>query len=449
MKKIISTILAALIVTSSLSALARENFGRDIILCYDSAGKLVYSRLVKEGEDKIVPQEFKDTEKKIYSVDKETFEELKDTEEDTTGDSYVQKLMASMPQDSNFVISPLSLKMAMMLAANGAEGETQKEILDAFDITDLKEYNEKAKELMEDSVTYGYDYDWEKDKEIEVETSRVDIANSIWYNTDYYPGIKDDDFSKDYKETVSNYYNGRAEKVENKNSVEKVNEWVSDKTQGKIQNLIGNDQREFLLALVNAVYMKARWASPFMESGTYKETFTDIEGKKTDTDFMHQTDKFMYGENGDTKILKLPYDGNLSMYIVLGDSKNFKEDMANMTYEKVSVSIPKFKTEFSVELNDALKEMGVSKAFTNMAEFEPMLYNVPDGAKIDTVLQKAMIDVDENGTEAAAATFIGLAAGSAMTEPEKIYEFKADKPFTYYITDDDEILFAGRYAKCE
>ena len=434
MKKIISTILAAILIISSVSALA-EGFGRSIILCYDDGGKLVYSKLAKSADDMTVPDGYSDTKKKIYNVDTQLFSDFE--EKETTDGGYVSELMSNLPDDKNYVISPLSLKMAMMMLANGAEGDTKTEITNAFDALDLDAYNAKAKEMIE--------------KMNADENGEINIANSIWFNMDYY-GNENADFSDDFKKTITDSYKGTAETVTNKNSVEAVNDWVKEQTKGKITNLVPEANREYLAALVNAIYMKADWVNQFTKEATYKEAFTDIEGSSTDIDFMHQTNHFYYYENGDTKIVRLPYTNGLSMYIALGDTKTFESDIKNMTYSKVNLSLPKFKIEYSTELDDILKSMGVSKAFAdNNSDFDKMMQNVPDPIKVDTVLQKAIIEVDEKGTEAAAATAIFMAATSALVEPEPVMEFKADKPFAYYITDNEtgEVLFAGRYVKAE
>lgn len=347
--------------------------------------------------------------------------------------SYEEKMLSQLPQDKNYVVSPFSLKMAMMMAANGAEDETQKEILDAFGIKDIKEFNSTAKQLIADLN--------------DDEKAEVNIANSIWFNKSV--GGEQGDFSEAFREIIKNDFSGTAETVTNKNSVEKVNEWTEKQTNGKIKNLLSEDNREYLAAIVNAIYMKAEWRKQFEKESTYKEAFTDIDGKETELDFMHQTAHFDYYANGENKIIKLPYTNGMSMYIALGDTKVLKDGAAQMTSKKVHLTLPKFKLDYSVGLNDILKSMGVKRAFEDNAQFDPMIQNV-FGVKIDTVLQKAFIEVDEKGTEAAAATTIFVEATGALM-PEEIVEFKADKPFTYYIADDKygEVLFAGRYVKPE
>ena len=197
--------------------------------------------------------------------------------------------------------------------------------------------------------------------------------------------------------------------------------------------------------------MKADWVNKFEKEGTYKETFTDINGDESEIDFMHQAADFKYYEKGDTKAVKLPYENGLSMVVVLGDTKNILNDIHNnkMTSKLVEVALPKFKAEYSIDYVNILKNMGIEKAFDNQnADFSLMLENYPERMIIEAILQKAMIDVDEKGTEAAAATvIITKISGYRSEEP---IEFKADKPFTYYILDDSgNIYFAGRYVKAE
>ena len=140
------------------------------------------------------------------------------------------------------------------------------------------------------------------------------------------------------------------------------------------------------------------------------------------------------------------------MVVVLGDTKNILNDIHNnkMTSKLVDVSLPKFKAEYSIDYVNILKNMGIEKAFDNQnADFSLMLENYPERIKSDSVLQKAMIDVDEKGTEAAAAT-VAVLTKSALSVDEEVIEFRADKPFTYYILDDSgNVYFAGRYVKAE
>ncbi len=354
--------------------------------------------------------------------------------------TYTEKLMADMPEDENYLISPFSLKMAMMMVANGADGETRKQILDALQVESVEEYNEFAKNLIERA---------NNDKKAEVK-----IANSIWFNKGYY-NIESADFSEDFKSLISEFYKGTAETVTNEDSIERVNEWVNENTNGKIAGILTEAQRNYLFSLANTIYMKAEWRTQFSEKRTEKLTFTDINGEETETDFLRKLDEYYYYENGDSKMVSIPYKNGFEMWFVLGDEVNFENDIEKAEYVKVNLFIPKFKTEYGTELGKTMQKMNVTKAFeASNYDFSGMVQNVPDPLKIEFIIQKTFLEIDENGTEAAAATVIGGAAGGGVPDPnatpEPIYEFRADKPFKYYIVDSsDEILFAGQYVKCE
>lgn len=353
-----------------------------------------------------------------------------------------------MPQDQNYMFSPLSIKMALALAANGADGETKSEILNAMDIGDLDAFNEQAKKLIE---AYS-----------KTDVVRLSIANSIWINRSEHPM----QFREAYRKSIADFYHGDAFEVTNENAVKEINSWVSEKTNGKIPTLISDSN--FWAYLANAVYFKGEWQMPFNPNVTKKETFTDRRGETTEIDFMHKTGYFNYFENNGLQIIELPYsnretmlDGNgeyagekrhdelsVSMFLLIPkegrvtDAEQLlKSEELKSTY--VAFSMPKFKTEFSTPLNDIFHALGIKKAFTQQAEFGKMFEE--GNMWITDTIHKTYINVDENGTEAAAATGIG-AAGSAL--PPQLVECRADRPFTYIIRDNlsGEILFMGEYA---
>ena len=438
-----SVFLTALIALSSITVSAAESRNRQILLCYDN-GALVYSNLLKDGAKPDIPEEFRDTVKKIYDVSAEDFFDFEEAEAEKS-ETYLTRLMSSMPDDKNYVISPLSLKMAMMMTANGADVETQAELLKAFDVENLEGYNLSAKELIE-SFDDAYT------------NSEVNIANSIWFNKDYYPNAKNAAFSNEFKNVISDCYFGDSGIVTDKNIVKTLNDWISRKTNGKIKNMVTKENlaptgKLPLLALVNTIYMKARWLNEFERLDTKKDIFTDIDGKENKIDFMNQTSYFSYLNDGSTQIVELPYENVLlSMYIVLGDAADFENKVNEMKYSKVKLSMPKFETDYFINFNETIENIGAKKLFEmNNPDFGSMVTGVTEPVRIETVMQKAVVDVDEKGTEAAAATVVGGAGGSANRPDDELFEFKADKPFTYFIRDNSsgEILFAGRYVKVE
>ena len=350
-------------------------------------------------------------------------------------------ILKFMPDDKNYMVSPFSLKMAMSLAANGADGTTKDEILTAFGIDNLDSYNTAAKELIE-----RYE---------DTSSVKLNVANSIWLNKDV--AGKDIKFTDGYKKLVSEYYKGTASEEDAKNIAKKINSWVEKKTNNKIKNLLPEGDAKFLSVLVNTIYFKGEWAEQFEEYATKEEDFTDRNGKVEKTDFMHITERYRFYEDENMKMVRVPYKGGqTAMYLVLPTNED-KMDIAtaldNMNSYEVRLSFPKFKTEYSLSFKEILKHIGIEKSFEKWeAEFDEVMFEgvkEEENVYVDDVLQKTFIEVDEKGTEAAAATAVIMNKATSMGPGmEEIKEFKADRPFIYFIRDDvtHEVLFIGEYA---
>lgn len=350
-------------------------------------------------------------------------------------------ILKFMPDDKNYMVSPFSLKMAMSLAANGADGTTKDEILTAFGIDNLDSYNTAAKELIE-----RYE---------DTSSVKLNVANSIWLNKDV--AGKDIKFTDEYKKLVSEYYKGTASEEDAKNIAKKINSWVEKKTNNKIKNLLPEGDAKFLSVLVNTIYFKGEWAEQFEEYATKEEDFTDRNGKIEKTDFMHKTERYRFYEDENMKMVRVPYKGGqTAMYLVLPtneDKMNIATALDNMNSYEVELSFPKFKTEYSLSFKEILKHIGIEKAFEKWeAEFDEVMFEgvkEEENVYVDDVLQKTFIEVDEKGTEAAAATAVIMNKATSMGPGmEEIKEFKADRPFIYFIRDDvtHEVLFIGEYA---
>ncbi|MBO4950055.1 MAG: S-layer homology domain-containing protein [Clostridia bacterium] len=367
--------------------------------------------------------------------------------------TFADKMNYQMPKDENYMFSPLSIKMALAMAANGAKGDTKEEILNALQIEDLETFNTFSKELIE---RYS-----KSDK------LTLSIANSVWVNTDNCPH----DFKQEYKDKVSEFYNANASKVNNSKAVKEINSWVNDKTNGKIPSII-NDS-DFWAALVNAIYFKGAWENDFWKSATKPDTFTSANGKETQIDFMQQTEHFGYFKSDNAEIVKMPYktnfytedengnverenlnDLNVSMYLIMAKSTDVENilNKAELKYERLNLHVPKFKVEFDTELNNILQRLNMNNAFSRfLADFSGMMNLSPDeDLWIDKVLHKTYISVDEEGTEAAAVTAV-MMDGATSAKPKEPIEVKFNKPFYFVIRDDTngEILFMGRYAYAE
>lgn len=367
---------------------------------------------------------------------------------------FADKMNVQMPEDKNYMFSPISVKMALALAANGASGETQEELLNALGLSSLDEFNSVSKDLIE--------------RYSQTDILSLNIANSVWVNKDK----TSQNFSKNFKKTATDYYNADVKTVNNKNAMSEINSWVSNKTNKKI-TVIVKDTDDFWAMLVNAIYFKGAWQNEFSESATKPDEFTSADGTKTQIDFMNRTGWMSCAETKSAKIVELPYknrldkfdkngdyidteyygDLDVSMYVIDADDINVAEELeaaiADKTFKSsyIKLSMPKFKIEYSESLNDMLKNIGIQTAFKpRKAQFENMFAS--GNMWFSDTFHKTFISVDEKGTEAAAVTAIGM-GGTSL--PPKPTEVKFNKPFYFVIRDNTsgEILFMGRYAFAE
>ena len=376
----------------------------------------------------------------------------------TFADAFVR---AAAPKEGNWTLSPYSARLCLAMLANGAKGETQAELLDALRIDDLELFNQITQE--QNAFYSGLE-----------RIMTMQISNSVWLNQSWF----DDKgaFLPNFVKTMDENYHATVEEVTNADSVERVNAWANEKTNGKIPTILTEDNREFVTALINAVYFKAAWENEFPEDQTDKADFTDADGTTGTVDMMHQTNGFGYYSTPGVEALKMDYrnyavdnvdgdgferfiDADLSMYLIKADDTIDVQnllDSAEFVYGDVNVSVPKFKVEYGAALDDALQAMGIKTAYDHeKADLTAMLdpTGLPGGQFfLDTVLQKTYIAVDEKGTEAAAVTAAMDGAGAAMPDrPELVREFVADSPFWFVIRDNNngELFFVGRYENAE
>jgi serpin B len=242
-----------------------------------------------------------------------------------------------------------------------------------------------------------------------------------------------------------------------------INTWAAEATSHKIENLLGEgtvDQRTRLV-VANAVYFKARWSATFPVKATKNEPFAAQPGSKTDVATMHESSVHRFAKTASERVLEMRYSGSqLSMLLVLPDDPapaalaKLEESLSGDTFAswmtalksaRVTVSLPRFKFEFGGPLDPALQDLGMHAPFGSKADFG----GIADPAagerlQITHVVQRTYVSVDENGTEAAAATGVAMTALSASLAP--LAEFKADHPFLFFVYDATRgrILFAGR-----
>ncbi len=342
--------------------------------------------------------------------------------------------------DNSFMVSPLSLSMALAMTMNGAEGDTKSVIKESL----------KQNEFSEDDINSYY----KKLREALLSTdpsTKLSIANSIWTNK--VVAIKNDFISRNRE-----YFNSSVEAVDfgDVKTKDKINNWASVNTNGLIENVIESTNIDDLMYLLNAIYFKGIWISEFSKNKTEKKMFTHEDGSTVNVDMMNQTSKFKYKNDDLLQIVELPYgNGAFSMMVLLpqedkkiGDvidalnsSDYWVELESGLRVNEVELSLPKFKTEYSKKLNEVLKKMGMGLAFTDDADFSGMS---DISAKLSFVKQDTYIAVDEVGTEAAAVTTVGVVMTSMLIEPQKVI-FNANHPFVYLIKENStgSILFIG------
>lgn len=408
----------------------------------------------KEEKTKSKPEEEEEVVNMRNAVEKTAVEFVDGAVDETVdgtvdGRSFEFRLKEKMPKDENYMISPYSIKTVLALAANGADEAVQAEITAALGIDDLQAFGVSVQRLLSECAASN-------DPDVRAALS---FANAIWLNRDNLgeaaPQIA---FSEAFETTAAEYYGAESAVVGADDAVDTINRWTSEHTGGKVERIV--DDAEFLAALTNAVYMKASWIFPFSPEATREETFYDRDGNGTKTEFMHNVEFFDYYEDDKMRMVCLPYYGDLYLYIVLGDDSGFEAARGSMTRQEVRLSIPKWKTESSFELEGILRALGITEAFSG--GFAPMVTGLPEDVTdlcISKVMHKTEIDVDENGTEAAAASAVLVVPQAALPEVQEPVVFCADHPFSYFICrkssggaeggaesgSEGEILFFGQF----
>jgi serine protease inhibitor len=352
--------------------------------------------------------------------------------------------------DGNLFFSPYSISTALAMTRAGARGDTAAEMDKTlhFTLPDAQlqaAFGALVKEVNGDPNDPKRGY-------------QLSTANALW-------GQKEFPFKTDFLRLVNNNYGAGLNEVDFKGATEQargvINAWVEKETHDKIKDLLHRDDLspDTRLALTSAIYFKGDWASPFKKEQTKEGLFRLTADKKADIPFMRQTGEYNYLDGGSFQALELPYSGkNLTMVVLLPKKadgiadfeKGFTDDklagwLRKLAKQKVIVSLPKFKATQRVSLAPTLSEMGVTKAFTPHADFSG-IGGSPGDLLISSVIHKAFIDVNEEGTEAAAATAVIMARGAAHVAPTPV--FNADHPFVFLIRDtrSDSILFLGRLA---
>jgi serpin B len=332
----------------------------------------------------------------------------------------------------NIFISPLSISIALTMTYNGAVGETERAMaevleIDALDLSTINNSNKALRNSLENP-----------DPKVE-----ISIANSIWSRQ----GVE---FNPEFLERNRAFFAAEIASLDfnSPQATDIINNWVNTNTNGKIEKIVERINQKVVLFLINAIYFKGNWQDEFNKSRTRTGVFHLSDGSEKQVQMMRREGEYPYFRGENFEATNLPYgDGRVSMYIFLPNrNSNLNRFLRNLNDEswedwisqlqdrRHELMLPRFKLEYEVRLNDALEALGMGIAFGGGADFSgmgPSLF-------ISEVRHKTFVEVNEEGTEAAAVTAV---VGVKSLPPA----FRVDRPFFFaiYDTETETILFMG------
>lgn len=358
------------------------------------------------------------------------------------GNTFALNLFRTQAGMDSKVVSPLSVAYLMGMLANGAEGNTQTEIMQTLGMNDvsLETLNEAYKAIINTASTL--------DKQ-----TTVNIANCIAVNQQI--SIKDK-----YKQAMSQTYNAQVESMNFAgDALKRINNWCDKQTNGMIPSIIDQLNPNAIAVIMNAIYFNGTWDKKFDKNDTKKEPFKGYTRDIKRVDMMHQNAKFDFVEQEDFSAINLPYgNGTYNMTVILPhNGKSTTEIMEKLNAEKLSelnnkmekcivdLKLPRFSTSTETQLNKPISNLGAPSMFiSSQADFSK-ISDTP--MFISSMLQKAKIEVSEEGTKAAAVTAGVMMMSALPSEQPRRVEFHADHPFVYLITEShtEAIFFIGQY----
>ena len=348
-------------------------------------------------------------------------------------------------QGKNIFISPFSISVALAMTLNGAAGGTEQAMTDMLQLQGLNS----------ESINVGYAGLHQTLSTSDPKVTLA-IANSLWARQDV-------QFKQDFLQRNTQFFEAEISTLDfSKPSASRtINQWVSNNTRGKIQKIVDNEiDPSKVLFLINAIYFKGTWQREFNPLRTRDGTFYLSNGDEKQVPMMRQLRWYPYYRGEKFQAISLAYGaGQMSMYIFLPDresdlniflenlnAESWKNWMSQFQEEDVSLVMPKFKLEYEKTLNDTLKVLGMDIAFDPaLADFSRMapLEILGENLYIGEVVHKTFVEVNEEGTEAAAVTSVGVVATSAVAPPP--IPFIVDRPFFFAIRDNQTktVLFMG------
>lgn len=350
--------------------------------------------------------------------------------------------VGAQDEDENVFISPANIALALAMTANGARGETQRAMLKLL----------AAEDAMPEQANLDY-------AALQALLKRADpkvelaIANSLWARA----GVP---FNADFLQSTRRFFDAQIEELDfmRPDAADVINAWVSENTGGKINGIVSELPDEIVMVLISAIYFNGAWERPFDQARTQDLPFTLLDGTQRNVPTMFQSGLFDYLAGDGFQAVALPYAGGaLRMIIFLPDVGSslarFRESLTRENWEawrsqfapkQGQLLLPRFKTEYRIALNEVLQQMGIAIAFdSERADFSAMR-PVPPNVFISDVQHMAYVDVNESGTEAAAATSVQMGVTSARPI-EDVFVMHVDRPFFFAIEDtgSEALLFAG------
>jgi serine protease inhibitor len=344
---------------------------------------------------------------------------------------------------ANVIVSPLSLWGALAMTYNGASGTTRTAIAKTLGIASLSDEDfNRNNRLLFNTVEKG-------DPAVQIE-----IANALWPQSDF-------TINPDFLRLGHEFFDASVEGLnfagDPRQAADHINAWVKEKTHGKIPEIIKRLARNTVLVLTDAVYFKGRWSVPFDKKRTEPRAFHLSGGGSVVAPMMVQNGEYDYLETGSFQAIRLPYGNNrFAMYVFLPrksiglpdflrslDESQWNRWIAQLSTRKGRIVLPRLESTYGRQLNDALMAMGMGIAFGRNADFS-RIHPPPPPLRIDDVEHKTYVKVDEEGTEAAAATSVGIVALAISSRPPP-FEMVVDHPFFCAIAEKQSgvLLFAG------
>ena len=395
--------------------------------------------VTSEREEEVTPDEplsNEDNDRKDISLTRS------ETELVNSSNDFAFNLFRKVTSQKSEIVSPISITYALGMLDNGAAGETQAEInkVLGFEKAGAGGINAFCRKMLTEAPKLD-------------KLTKVMIANTIYTNKDY-------ELKTDFINKANTFYDATPETRDFNDGKTRdvINKWGSDHTEGMIPEVLKKDEfdPDAVSYLLNAIYFKGAWSEKFDKSNTQNETFKGYDGNKQ-VPMMHQDHEFNYRETDLCQALRLPYGNNAySMTILLPkEGKTISDVLATLTAETwqrfqymgsaiVDVKLPRFESQSDIDLTTIMSALGMPRAFTAAAEF-PDFCNVP--TYIGLMKQVAKIKLNEEGTEAAAVTVIGMKNEFAGPCEPQYVNFHATRPFLYVISEQSTgaIFFIGQY----